>query len=489
MLACAARAISLPLLALLMAVPLRAQGEEALSTPRGMISAGVAGVFTYFDELFGAEPALGARFATPIAGSFFTATGAVQPVLQSFFDATAGRTGRGPFSVGADALRLGALTPDLSAEQRYARIDARVGLTSWLDVGVTVPVEWRRTEVRGVYLADAAFGPNPDPARNQALLARIDSAYAAVGASTYLPLADSPAGRELLARYEQMRASGDTAMLLLPQRGLNQAEFAQLLADEGRGRFPFATDTRPYRPGDVELSARVRLLNTTRTRLRPGVRRRGVRLLAEVGARLPTGRGADVDSLLAIPAESGNAGLSGTLTADWFAGRLWVSANAATTRFTATKVIRRGWTPGNPFDTLGTPQLVRRTPGQAVQLALTPRYRLTDEISLAARYAYARVGATTFDGADASDFAGIETTAATRVQRLGFGIGYSTLAAYERGTAAVPYDLSLLYERAFSGSSGAPRTARVTVAGRIFTRAWGRARRQAPAPQPAAATR
>jgi hypothetical protein len=452
-----------------------AQGEDALLLPRGVVEGGAGARFTHFSELFGSgRTALGAFFDTPLTAAGFGPPAGTADTLQRIFDATRARTGSGAFTVGAGDVSLGTYRVNVAAEQRTMPLSLRVGVTSWLTVGVMVPIEWRTTEVAGARTVDAGVGPNPDAAGNRSKLLAIDSSFGAFGGGTYLPLRDSPAGQELRRRYELLRGSS-TDTLALPRRGINLTELQTLLAARTGSVYPFNNQPRLYYPGDVEVSARLRLLNTTGARFNPVRGGRGLRVAAEGTVRFPTGRGSALDSLIEVPTSSGSPGASGALYADLFRGRFWVSAAGRYSQFFARDVARSTWTPGLPFTALDDPALVSRKPGARLEVGFTPRYRLTDEISLGGRYALMHQAATTFSALPDSGlaYAGVESADAQTAQLAGFGVGYSTLAAYGAGRSRVPYEFSLLYETAVAGSGGAAAVSQLTVSGRVFVQAWG----------------
>jgi hypothetical protein len=231
----------------------------------------------------------------------------------------------------------------------------------------------------------------------------------------------------------------------------------------------------------------MKLINTTGARWNPARGGHGLRLTAEGTFSLPTGHGAALDSLTEVTMDSGSGGAGGALFADVFSGRFWVSAAGRFTQFFARDVARYAWTPGNPFAALGDTVTVSRKPGARLEIGFTPRYRLTSEISLGGRYAMYHQAATTLSDAPAEGyaFAGVESLEARTAHLAGLGGSYSTLAAYGAGKAKVPYEFSLLWERAVSGSGGAPAASQLTMSARIFLQAWGAAKRP---PRPADST-
>jgi hypothetical protein len=474
--AAAALALVLPILA---AGRAHAQGEDALVLPRGVVQGSVQGTFSDFHQLFadGRTP-LGSIFDTPFAAAAFVPTSTVRDSLQRIFDATRARTASGALTLTAADVALGTYTVNLAAEQRIAPLSLRAGVTNWLTVGVTLPIEYRSTEFDGAHMVDAAIGPNPDPTNNRTALQAIDSSFGAFGGGAYLPLRDSPAGIELMRRYELLRKV-PTDSLILPTRGINETELTTLLRALPLQNYPFRNQTRRYAPGDLEVSARVKLLNTTGARWSPLRGGHGLRVAAEAAFRLPTGQGNDVDSLTEVPTTSGQGGASGAVFADLFSGRFWVSASGRLSHFFARDVVRHFYIPGAPFTLVADSAVLSRTPGERIEIGITPRYRLTNEISLAGRYALLRQGGVSYSGLalDGNAIAGIESAESQTAHLAGVGMSYSTLPAYAAGRANVPYDASILYESAVSGSGGAPALSQITLSARLYIRAWGVPRR------------
>jgi hypothetical protein len=476
------------------AVRASAQGEDALVLPRGMVEANVQGTYSHYEGLFGSGD-LGSRFATPFPASLFPSLTGNTTAIQQFFTVTQARAGGAPFTVGPADAALGTLRVGSGTDLRNAPITVRAGITRRLTVSATVPIEFRGTQVTSLRLTDATLGRNPNPTTNANNLAKIDPALAGVGQAALLPLATSPAGIEMLRRYRLLRAAGDSTLeLVLPTRPISAGGLDTLLINDQLGRLPFSSIARPYELGDVEVAARFQLLNTVGPALRPSRSGPGgVRAAVELGVRLPTGRGGDLDSLTTVTSQSGQGGVTGALLGDLFSGsRWWVSGAARYTHPVARDVVRRTYDPAAIFLPLSDSTIVGRSPGDRIEVGVTPRYRLTDEISLAGRYAFLRQGATTLDlpsgfPAAGMALAGFETTDANTAQLFGLGVSYTTLTAYGEGRAKVPLDFSLLYERAVAGGSGAPKTSRITVGGRLFYQAWGRKR--VPKPDTAAVAR
>ena len=119
---------------------------------------------------------------------------------------------------------------------------------------------------------------------------------------------------------------------------------------------------------------------------------------------------------------------------------------------------------------------VRRTAGDVLALDVTPRYLMSDTFGFDLRYGYERRGGATYDRAAASDpsspavGSGAITMPARTVQRLGVGMRYSTVDAYQRGEARYPIEVSFAHLGTASGDVGEPKASRDQIQVRLFFR-------------------
>ncbi|HEU4455364.1 MAG TPA: hypothetical protein VFR81_20045 [Longimicrobium sp.] len=472
----------------LASAPALAQGEDARVLPRGWVEVRGGGTYTQFHSRFaeGGTEELGALFETQlqtVADRLLTPVlGPVRSRLEEFFTGTAGEV---PSPVTPEAVTAGTAAARIASDRRDVPFTLAYGLTRRITVGVTVPIQRRGTAVQGIRLADGTLGLNPNAARNASVLAEVDSAYVPLGQSRYLPTAGSPAGVELQRRVEEL--TGDT--LSLPRGTLT---FANLLDDpalaallEDADSIALNTDSRrtEYQLGDVEVGARFQLVNSV-----PGypfpdsAGARGVRTSVGVRVRLPTGA-KTAGTLLEVPPTTGHFGFGVDLLNDWFlSSRWWVTASGAADVAFGADVRRLAFLEEQPFprDTLDF-RTLRREPGARIAFALTPRYRLTQELGFAAQYAFAREGETELT---ASDELGpvllgyVETTEARTAHQLGLGMSYSTVNAYRAGRTPVPIEVSLLYRNVVAGSGRAPKAGSIEVVGRVPYQLFGRPRRE-----------
>ena len=128
-----------------------------------------------------------------------------------------------------------------------------------------------------------------------------------------------------------------------------------------------------------------------------------------------------------------------------------------------------------PFPLFG---LRQRRAGDVVGLDVTPRYFVSNWLSLNGQYGMERIGATTWSGVDAQDgcadcllyasaFPGPTETART-AQRFGLGARMSTVDAYARGQAGFPIEVSITHLETVTGGLALPKDTRDQIQVRIY---------------------
>lgn len=122
-----------------------------------------------------------------------------------------------------------------------------------------------------------------------------------------------------------------------------------------------------------------------------------------------------------------------------------------------------------------------RTMGTIVGLDVTPRIQANDFFSINGHYGLEHTGSTTYDraapgsvcdGCDPS-VAGTYVTPARLAQRIGFGLRYSTVDAYARGSTGFPVEVSLTHLETITGDPGTPKLFRDQLQMRLFLRVLG----------------
>ena len=141
-----------------------------------------------------------------------------------------------------------------------------------------------------------------------------------------------------------------------------------------------------------------------------------------------------------------------------------------------------------PFPELFRERLVDRKLGNVLELELTPRWVLSDFFSVGSQYVVRRRSADRYTGSftvapaesglpdpltlDASILG--SGTAATE-HRVGLGVAYSSVAAYQRGRARLPIEVEYLTQRTVAAAGGiVPKVTLHRVQIRVYARMRGR---------------
>lgn len=265
-------------------------------------------------------------------------------------------------------------------------------------------------------------------------------------------------------------------------------DFRTIVADEtfGIAALPFST-VEIKKIGDVEVGAKLLLLDSfggaIPQRIAPG----GVKYRLSVGGvyRLGTGQLESADDLNDIGTGDGQNDVEGSLFADLlFGSRVWLSAVARYGVQQADVQPRRiPSVPGEPFPGLYRRQTVARDLGDYVAAELTPRYAVTEAVLVSGSYRYyskpedAYTGtfqAQDIDGRDVTvDASLLDAGTARTEQRLLGAITYSTMAAWYRGGASIPLEVSYTLGRTIAGSGNVPQSVTHAIGLRVYARLFG----------------
>jgi hypothetical protein len=457
---------------LLACAPAAAQPSEAWVLPRGMLEISAGGSYTHHDARLG-----GAVLGAPLLGAYRAATD--RALLNPAAVARAGVAhvlaslpGNGAAGVD-ETVTPGVPAISLAADERAVPISLRYGLTRRITVFASLPVERRGTAVSALYLAGSTLGPNPAPDSNRAVLERAGVAQAGFGEGVLLPLSGSPAAVAVQAR---LRATGAGDTLLLPRFPLRLDEILTRsglsagLTPEERAALGLSGQRRPYAPGDLRVGARVLVVAGPSGWPHPLDAARGLRASIGVHGRVPTGRGGTT-FLTEIPGDGGHAGFGGEARADLFLGRRWaVHAGVGAEQRLAADVVAVDFRPGRPFPGDTALRTLRREPGRTLEAELSPRWRLTEEITVegvglvSARDAVRYTAA----GGEAATPPLLEWSDGGAAHAVGLGLRYSTLQAHGRDGGVLPYEVRLGFVRAVAGAAEAPASTVVQVTGRLF---------------------
>jgi hypothetical protein len=180
-------------------------------------------------------------------------------------------------------------------------------------------------------------------------------------------------------------------------------------------------------------------------------------------ADIPTGEGAGAEVRSAFDVVSGRFGAT-------VAGR-YARSFSRTVQASLVGDPDAPW----PYPLFGARQ---RRAGDVIGLDVTPRYFISNWLSLDAHYGLEHIGPTTWSAVDVQDscadclvyappFPGPTETTRT-AQRLGLGARMSTVDAYARGQAAFPIEISLTHLETVTGGLALPKDTRDQIQVRLF---------------------
>ena len=114
------------------------------------------------------------------------------------------------------------------------------------------------------------------------------------------------------------------------------------------------------------------------------------------------------------------------------------------------------------------------TAGAVAGLDLTPRFLIGNSFAIDGHYGFERTGATTYDRIAAPSTCMVCSTAASlstsarNAQRVGFGVRYSTVDAWQRGQLSTPIEVSFTHLQTITGDAGVAALQRDQVQVRLY---------------------
>ncbi len=331
-----------------------------------------------------------------------------------------------------------------------------------------------------------------------AFASRLGTLYGGAGLATpsaYVPMSGSAAELALLARVVALRdahtrygvtaITPTTTLPLGAQTPLTSADLERLMRDStsGYGAKPLDGSAR-INIGDVDVSAKIRLFDsfggTQATRL--GATGFGFRQSIGLTFRLGSGIAADPGDFLDLGTGSGENAIGVRSYTDVvFNQRLWTSIVVGWAQAEAGDLRVR--IPGTPDQQLleswrEVTATVTRRPVYQVEIA--PRYHLNDYLAIGGYYGIRHRSQDEFSypAITAPWGATVPTTdplTASREQRVGASISFSTLAAHDKGRVNRAFEMSLSHQQSISSSIGlTPKRWEDRLQFRYYTRLFGR---------------
>jgi hypothetical protein len=463
---------------------------DARTIPAGTLRISFMPQYRSWDAVFGTDGTvrpLGFYFLTDTTSRLFPDAAQAEAAVRSI-------TGDATW-----VLTAGRIDPRLDADVRRFPFEFSLGLASWLTVRATIPLITTTmnaspsVDTTGANAGLATFDAGAAGTAAGALLATADQVAAAIadgqfgcpldpacgdaatleqrarrmavdlvllGASPLQPLSTSGAATainnavaQLLAELGALGFTPSAFTLSFAEAPLDTTALGALVSDLELS--PLAPSKHTRKLGDIELGARIAIL------ARPGVR-----LLADLMARLPTAsRGRPLDPIELAPGDRQldvGLALEGAVEGQWLS--LWVRGSMEIQR--AGTADLRVAAPDDPLAPASTLATVSRDPGDITQLSVWPGLRLTEGLRVSMTADWYRRGAdrVTLNGAPVP---ALEVETAQSALAFGGGLWYRS----ERGrrAAGLPIEAGLVYRSVFTGSGGrTPRSRQLDFGLRLY---------------------
>ena len=428
---------------------------------------------------------------------------------------------------------LGSTNHLLAAHIRRVPLGFRLGVFPWLTVGATLPMVQRKLDSELVYTpgeANAGLAPaaslrtpfmneygdalaeahtviaglcevdesTPECQTGRAVLAEGDALLGSLatlfGEAVFFPLEGSAAGQDLAGRVDAVRTGlsdiGVTSFTAPLPLGtpLDRAVFDSLVVVPvfGTTGLPVEDVDALWEPGDLEVSAAIRLLNLTPRPPdlpEPGEAADslaapeqesggGFRVRLGVAGTLRLGTGSPQDTLrefLDMEVAEGQMDIEARAFGgvDW-ARRVGLTFDVRYGIASPVYVRRRVGPPDMGFAPRPPLATVQWQPGNYLQYAIVPQLLLTPELAVGFVYRSFSRGADSFSG-EAADVAALSLETDAEVTSMGVDVRYSSFLG-----GGFPAVVRFGWEAARNGSGGrTPRTGRVHFGASLFWRLWG----------------
>jgi hypothetical protein len=482
-------------IACLLLLPGAARAQLApVGVPAGVVRIDLDGIMDIWDSRYrdGTREPLGTDLTSPALGSDLLA-----PLSDA--DARIGRiTGLSGYR-----LNLGTLTTDAQADVSQGFFGGALGVTRWLTVFGRMPLV--RSRVQAAIALDGSTGDaglNPGETSEAAFFQELDGALATLSsriaagdydgdpatkalaqstltsgtalredlfglfsdtasASPFVPTATSTAGTTVTARVTDLQSvlagtlgvAGFSTSLALPTEAVTTTDLLDYVRDPiglrpGESKVTFR--------GDAEAGAAVTLLDHWDL----GTHRGGARVAIQGLVRFPTGVVARSDRLLTLGTGEGQTDIEARMTADLGAGSWGMRLEGGYSRQLAADFLLRVAPPSQPFPSTDLLTIVRRDPGDVVDLAVRPFVRLAQTFAIQGSVRHWSRGADAVSYATADDSipgvsAGVlaEETKASATA-VGIGLTYSNPGGLRPGGSGLPVDAGWSYERVVQAGGG-----------------------------------
>ena len=503
------------LLAALAAPPTASAQLAPVGVPPGVVRVEVDGSFETWDHVFrdGEREPLGSSFTTSALGSNLL------PSLATY-DTLIGRV----TGIGGYRLNLGSVTGDALADVSSAKVGLALGVFKGVTIFGRLPLTRARMQTSLGVGAGGNAGPNPGAAAQQPFFDQLGGALTTlegqIAAGAYdadpqrraLAEATLTQGTELYGDLFTLLGDPGTASPFVPTGGSeagvaldSRLDALQTTLESSLGVSGFASRPAlpaepataedvtayigsPFGPvgiesGDEQITfrgdAETGLAVTLADRWDRDGKRGGFRAAAEGLVRLPTGRSARNDRLLAIGTGDGQTDVELRGVVDLGSGNIGVRLEGGYTRQLAFDVIEAVAPPSEPFPPDSLRATVRRDPGDIVTFAARPFFRLARTFALIGSVEHSSRGQDEVEYRGPSDalpgvdpgVLALDTETSSTI--LSIGVTYSNPGALRPGGTGLPVDAGWTYERVVGASGGiVPDAHRVRARLRLYFGIW-----------------
>jgi hypothetical protein len=241
--------------------------------------------------------------------------------------------------------------------------------------------------------------------------------------------------------------------------------------------------------GDIDVTVKLKLIDTFGGDVRNSFTPRGFNWRQSIGGvyRLGTGTLDAPDNFTDLGTGQHQKDIElRSFTDLLFGPHFWISAVARyNMQMADERVMRITDSPDQTLPAAYRQQTVKRDIGDQFDIGVYPRWTINDYVGLTAQYYYRRKFSDAYGGTftvtnltgqpvtiNAATL-GLETEA--REHRVGAGVTYSTVAAFERGQSPFPLEVSYMHLQTTLGSGGAvPKLIMDQVQVRVYGRLFGR---------------
>jgi hypothetical protein len=277
------------------------------------------------------------------------------------------------------------------------------------------------------------------------------------------------------------------------QNTLTLRDAQTILTDPTDPRFGMVAD--PLRTiershlGDIEVGGKFLILdtfgNTTAKRMSPS----GLNFRAAIGGvvRLPTGQAESPNNFIDIGTGQGQTDLEGHVFADVLVGsRFWQSFVVRyNNQLGDDEEIRIIDLPNKRLAVLYRRQMVERDLGNIFEFETSPRIVVNDFLAVSGHYVYRSKVEDEYTGtfvipAAITGFSDVTLDASTlnleteqKEHRLGGGISFSNLFAFEQKKARIPFEVTYLHWQTVKGTGNVPKAFTDQIQLRLYTRLFG----------------